>query len=76
MNITKKKLKKIIKEELHETYASSHDEKAQAAAAGEFAGNTIMDLESLHDQLYSRFTDDENKILDQAIALLNREAGN
>ena len=76
MKITKRQLKRIIKEELNEgSYASSHDEKAQAAASEAFAGDTIMDLESLHDQMYGRFTDDENRILDQAITLLKRAAG-
>jgi len=76
MRVAKTRLRKIIKESLNEMgYASSHEEKAWAKEREEFAGNTIMDLEALHDQLYGRFTDDENKILDQAIALLNREAG-
>tara|TARA_B100001123_G_scaffold448818_1_gene611511 strand:- start:2066 stop:2269 length:204 start_codon:yes stop_codon:yes gene_type:complete len=52
---------------------SSHEEKAQADSFAMFPGNTIMDLESLHDLWYGRFTSDENLILDQAIALLNRE---
>ena len=87
MKITKNRLAEIVREEIEEArarragrqpggererYASSSEEKHQAAAQEAFPGNTIRDLEVLLDQWGGRFTDDEEKILDQALELLNR----
>ena len=80
MKITKRQLRRIIKEEktrLTESsrYMDSHEEKAAAKEIGAFANDTIMDLETLLDQNYGRFTDDENRTLTHALAILNSRLG-
>ena len=80
MKITKRQLRRIIREEktrlLVETrYASSHEEKAATKEVAAMAGNTIMELESLIDLNYHLFTDAENRILDQALELLQLKLG-
>ena len=79
MKITKRQLRRIIKEEkarlVSERYLDSSEEKAAAKERDAFAGNTIMDLEMLLDLNYHRFTDDESKVLDQALQILNSRLG-
>tara|TARA_R100000008_G_scaffold34532_1_gene19545 strand:- start:1906 stop:2151 length:246 start_codon:yes stop_codon:yes gene_type:complete len=79
MKITKRQLKRIIKEEraklVSERYLDSSEEKAMAKKFDSFAGDTILDLEMLIDQNYGRFTDDENKTLAQAVQILNSRLG-
>ena len=75
MKITKRRLKRIIKEEraklVSERYLDSSEEKAYAKKIESFAGDTILDLEMLIDQNHGRFTDAENRTLEQAVAILN-----
>ena len=75
MKITKRQLKRIIKEEraklVSERYLDSSEEKPYAKKIESFAGDTILDLETLIDQNYGRFTDAENRTLEQAVAILN-----
>jgi len=77
MKITKRQLKRIIKEEkkriLRESprYMDSSQEKAAVKAAAAETGNTIDSLQMLIDLNHHRFTDEENNILEQAIDILN-----
>ena len=79
MRITKRQLRRIIKEEkarlVSERYLDSSEEKAQAKKLDAFAGDTILDLELLIDQNYGRFSDAENGILQQAVEILNNRLG-
>ena len=80
MKITKRQLRRIIKEEkakLAESprYLDSSEEKAMAKEREAFPGDTILDLEMLLDLNYHRFTDDESKILDRALQILNSKLG-
>ncbi len=79
MKITKRQLKRIIKEEraklVSERYLDSSEEKAYAKELESFSSDTIQDLEMLIDQNYGRFTDDENRTLDQAVQILNSRLG-
>ena len=80
MKITKRQLKRIIKEEkakLAESprYMDSSEEKAMAKKIDAFAGDTILDLETLLDQNYGLFTDVENRTLEQALQILNSRLG-
>jgi len=80
MKITKRQLRRIIKEEKAKLveaprYMDSSEEKAMVKEREAFAGNVISDLEMLLDLNYHRFTDDESKILDQALQILNSRLG-
>ncbi len=79
MKITKRQLRRIIKEEraklVSERYLDSSEEKAMAKKFDSFADDTILDLEMLIDQNYGRFTDEENKTLAQAVQILNSRLG-
>jgi hypothetical protein len=77
MKITKRQLRRIIKEEkkriLRESprYMDSSQEKAAVKAAAAETGNTIDSLQMLIDLNYHRFTEEENNTLEQAIDILN-----
>ena len=80
MRISKRQLRQIIKEEkarLAESsrYLDSSEEKAKAKEIAAFDGDTILDLELLIDQNYGRFTDAENRTLEQALQILNSRLG-
>lgn len=79
MKITKRQLRRIIKEEkaklVSERYLDSSEEKAMAKAIGTFADDTISDLEMLVDQNYGRFSSNEIETLQQALEILNNRLG-
>ena len=77
MKITKRQLKRIIKEEKAKSikesrYMSSHEEKALPS---QNADSILLDLESLLDMNYHIFTDAESSILEQALEIMNKLRG-
>ena len=80
MKVTKRQLRRIIKEEkarLAESprYLDSSEEKAMAKERETFARDTILELETLLDLNYHRFTDEESEKLERALQILNSRLG-
>jgi hypothetical protein len=78
MKISRSQIRKIVRStRLAESprYLDSSEEKAMAKERETFAGDTILELETLLDLNYHRFTDEESEILDQALQILNSRLG-